>query len=165
MVKIVSTAEAAIRSANDVLVRSARVVAPPIVRIALALPFFRSGFTRWDGFLSLSPSTVYLFGDSFKLHIFGHLYGFPAPAVVGFLVGVAEIALPALLTVGFLTRLAAFGLLVMTGVIQLVFPDGWENFHLYWAGLALAIIAIGPGVLSIDYLLSIIVRSSRRRSP
>jgi hypothetical protein len=53
-------------------------VAPPVVRIALALPFLRSGFTRWDGFLSISPGTDYLFEEQFKLHIFGGLYGFPS---------------------------------------------------------------------------------------
>jgi len=41
----------------------------------------------------------------------------------------------------------------MTGVIQLVVPEGWANFHLPWAGLAPAIIALGPGVLSLDRLL------------
>jgi len=41
----------------------------------------------------------------------------------------------------------------MTGVIQLVVPEGWVNFHLPWAGLALAIIALGPGALSLDRLL------------
>ncbi|MCY1553194.1 hypothetical protein D9M68_896510 [compost metagenome] len=42
----------------------------------------------------------------------------------------------------------------MTAVIQLVFPDGWMNFHLYWAALALAILALGPGWFSIDHWLA-----------
>ncbi len=42
----------------------------------------------------------------------------------------------------------------MTGVIQLVFPDGWMNFHLYWAALALAIMALGPGCLSVDHWIA-----------
>jgi putative oxidoreductase len=50
----------------------------------------------------------------------------------------------------------------MTGVIQLVFPDGWANFHLYWASLAVGIMAIGPGALSLDQLIE---RWSYRRSP
>lgn len=128
-------------------------VAPPVLRIALALPFFRSGLTRWDGFLSLAPSASYLFEEEFKLHIFGGEYGFPAPVVVAHLVSVAEIALPILLVLGLATRAAALGLLVMTGVIQLVVPDGWANFHLYWAALALAIIALGAGPLSLDRLI------------
>jgi putative oxidoreductase len=41
----------------------------------------------------------------------------------------------------------------MTGVIQLVVPEGWANFHLPWAALAVAIIALGPGPLSLDHLI------------
>ncbi len=131
----------------------AAVLAPPVLRIALALPFFRSGLTRWDSFLSLSQGTTFLFEEQFKLHILGHLYSFPFPDVSAYTVGVLEIVLPILLFVGIATRFAATGLLVMTGVIQLVFPDGWVNFHLYWAAISLALIALGPGALSVDHLL------------
>ena len=152
-----------IRIALDRLVSLAYSVAPPVLRIALALPFFRSGLTRWDGFLSLSPATAYLFEEEFKLHIFGAEYAFPAPVVVAHLVGLAEIALPILLVLGIATRLTALGLFIMTGVIQLVIPDGWANFHLYWAALALAIIALGAGPLSLDRL--IFGRSAPRTGP
>jgi putative oxidoreductase len=138
------------------------LVAPPLMRLALALPFLRSGRTRWDGFLSLSPSTLYLFENQFKVHLFGAAYGFPSPDTIALLVAIAEITLPTLLILGLATRLAALALLVMTGVIQLVFPDGWANFHLYWASLAVGIIAIGPGVLALDHLID---RWSTRRSP
>lgn len=142
-----------LRVVLDRLQHVAWLVAPPMLRLALALPFLRSGRTRWDGFLSLSPATLYLFENQFKLHVFGAAYGFPAPDVVALFVAFAEIALPVLLILGLATRLAALALLVMTGVIQLVFPDGWANFHLYWASLAVAIIAIGPGALSLDRLI------------
>jgi putative oxidoreductase len=138
------------------------LIAPPLLRLALALPFLRSGRTRWDGFLSLSPATLYLFENQFKVHLFGAAYAFPAPDTVALLVAVAEIALPSLLILGLATRLTALALLVMTGVIQLVFPDGWANFHLYWASLAVGIMAIGPGALSLDQLIE---RWSYRRSP
>lgn len=128
----------------------ALLVAPPLLRIALALPFFRSGLTRWDGFLSLSPSAAYLFEEEFKLHIFGSAYEFPMPLVIAHVTGIAEIVLPILLVLGLGTRFAALGLLVMTGVIQLVAPEGWANFHLPWAAMALSIIALGPGPLSFD---------------
>lgn len=128
-------------------------IAPPLLRIALALPFFRSGLTRWDGFLSLSAGTIFLFENQFRLHVFGGAYGFPAPDAIALLVAIAEIVLPILLVLGLATRLAALALLAMIGMIQLVFPDGWVNFHLYWASLAVAIIAIGPGALSLDRLI------------
>lgn len=128
----------------------AYAVAPPLLRLALAVPFFRSGVTKWDGFLALSPSAVYLFEEEFKLHIFGATYSFPAPHTVAFLDGVAEIVLPILLIVGLATRFSALGLLVMTAVIEFVVPDGWANFHLPWAAMAIAIVALGPGPLSLD---------------
>jgi putative oxidoreductase len=135
------------------LARVAQVAAPPVLRIALTVPFFKSGLTKWDGFLSLSPAAVYLFEEEFKLHIFGQAYDFPLPTVFAYFDGIAEIVLPLLLVVGFATRISALGLLVMTGVIQLVVPEGWANFHLPWAALAIAIIALGPGMLSLDYLV------------
>lgn len=145
--------EQTVRNIAARLARAALVLAPPVLRIALAVPFFRSGLTRWDGFLSLSPSAAYLFEEEFKLHIFGALYDFPAPDVIAHLVGIAEITLPILLVLGLATRFAALALLIMAGVIQLVVPDGWANFHLPWAAMAIAIIAIGPGLLSFDHLI------------
>ena len=149
----IATIEKATREALEWLARAAQVVAPPVLRIALAAPFFKSGLTKWDGFLSLSPAATFLFEDEFKLHIFGEAYDFPLPTAFAYLDGIAEIVLPVLLFIGLATRFSALGLLVMTGVIQLVVPEGWANFHLPWAGLALAIIALGPGALSLDRLL------------
>src|SRR5271165_7500386 len=117
-----------VRAVDAILEGLARValwVAPPLLRIALALPFFKSGLTKWSGFLTLSPSAEYLFEDEFKLHVFGQAFDFPAPGLIAFVDGVAEIALPVLLVIGLATRFSAFGLLVMTGAIQLVVPDGW----------------------------------------
>ena len=128
-------------------------VAPPVARIALALPFLRSGLTRWDGFLSLSPATSFLFEEQFHLHILGAEYGLPWPGQLAYGVAVAEIVLPVLLLLGLATRFSALGLLLMTGVIQLVFPDGWSNFHLYWAALSLCVMALGAGRLSVDQLI------------
>jgi putative oxidoreductase len=151
--------ESAVRQFADWLARAAQVVAPPVLRMALAVPFFKSGLTKWDSFLSLSPATEFLFEDEFKLHIFGQAYDFPFPTAVAYLNSIAEIVLPVLLVVGLATRFSALALLVMTGVIQLVVPEGWANFHLPWAGLALAVIALGPGALSLDHLLERLSRS------
>lgn len=138
------------------------IVAPPLLRIALAVPFFKSGLTRWDGFLSLSPSTEFLFSEMFKLHILGNEYPFPMPEVVAYLVGMAEITLPILLVLGIGTRFVALALLMMTGVIQLTVPEGWANFHLPWASMALAIMALGPGRLSFDRLVGSVAKRDIR---
>jgi putative oxidoreductase len=148
-----TNADAVLREATERLARVARVVAPPVLRLALAIPFFKSGLLKWDGFLSLSASASYLFEDEFKLHLFGQAYDFPFPAVFAYVDGVAEIVMPLLLIAGLATRFSALSLLVMTAVIQLVVPEGWANFHLPWAALAIAIIALGPGPLSLDHLV------------
>lgn len=132
------------------MTKAATIAAPLFLRVALALPFFKSGFVKWDGFLSLSPATSFLFEDEFKLHILGHVYDLPAPDMLALASGLAEIIFPSLLILGLGTRFSALGLLGMTAVIQLVVPDGWANFHLPWATMAIALIAIGPGPFSLD---------------
>ncbi|MGH8218873.1 MAG: DoxX family protein [Steroidobacteraceae bacterium] len=139
----------------------AAFAAPPLLRVGLAIPFVRSGLTKWNGFLSLSPVAQYLFEEMFKLHLFGGVYSFPAPDVVAWIDGAAEIVLPALLILGLATRFSAFGLLIMTGVIQLTVPDGWATFHLPWAALSVAIMALGPGPLSLDWLIDRAISKSR----
>jgi putative oxidoreductase len=120
------------------------------LRFALAVPFWRSGVNKWDGFLQLNDVAVLLFSSEFKLHLPGGPYAFPAPGVVAFAAASAEILLPILLVLGLATRLAALGLLVMTLVVQLTVPDGWP-VHVTWAAMALGIMAWGPGRMSLDY--------------
>jgi len=126
-----------------------------ILRLTLAMPFYKSGLTRWDGWFTLSFGAKTLFTDEYRLHLFGQEIPFPAPELVAAMASTAEIVLPILLAFGFLTRYAALGLLGMTAVIQLVYPDGWQNFHLPWATMALAIMAFGPGAISLDRLLGL----------
>jgi len=126
-----------------------------VLRLTLARPFFASGLTRWDGWFTLSFGAKILFAQEYKLHIFGSEIPFPMPELVATMASTAEIVLPILLAFGFLTRWAALGLLCMTAVIQLTYPDGWENFHLYWAAIALAIMTFGPGAVSIDRLIGL----------
>jgi putative oxidoreductase len=134
-----------------------RVIAQPslvqlVLRVALAVPFWRSGMLKWSGFLQLNDTAIDLFTEEFKLHLPGGPYDFPAPAIMAFLSGCAEVALPVLLVLGFGTRFAATGLLLRTCIIQLTVPDGWP-IHITWAAMALAIMAWGPGRLAVDHML------------
>jgi putative oxidoreductase len=146
-------AQRLVRGALAPLIWLAALVAPIFLRVAIAIPFFRSGLTKWDG-LSLAPSAVYLFENEFKLHMLGRVYDFPLPGVAAFASATGEIVLPVLLVLGLATRFAAAGILVMTFVIQLVVPDGWLTYHLPWAAMAFALIALGPGALSLDRLIA-----------
>jgi putative oxidoreductase len=122
------------------------------LRLALAIPFFTSGLTKWDGWFNLSLGARYLFEEEFRLHIFGAEYPYPAPIPMAYAAGCFEIVLPILLIAGLGTRFAALGLLGMTVVIQLTVPDGWANFHLPWAAMALTLVSLGGGSLSLDRL-------------
>jgi putative oxidoreductase len=133
------------------------VAAPSIVqlvmRVALAVPFWRSGILKWSGFGKLNDTAVTLFTDEFMLHLPGGPYHFPAPSAMALLSGTGEILFPVLLVLGLGTRFAALGLLFMTVIVELTVPDGWP-IHLTWAAMALGIMAWGPGRISIDHLAS-----------
>lgn len=139
---------------NEMANAAIRAIAPHTLvqlalRLALAVPFWRSGMLKWDGFLQIGDTAVTLFTDEFMLHLPGGPYPFPAPVLMAILSGIAELALPCLLVLGLATRFAAFCLLLMTAIIQLTIPDGWP-LHLTWAAMALAIMSGGPGSLSVD---------------
>lgn len=123
-----------------------------VLRLALAVPFWKSGILKWNGFLQLNDTAIELFTSEFQLHLPGGPYPFPAPALFAFLSGCGEVLLPVLLVLGLGTRFAAIGLLLMTCVVELTVPDGWP-VHLTWAAMALGIAAWGPGRISIDHLL------------
>ena len=64
--------------------------------------------------------------------------------------------LAALVIVGLFTRLGALGLLLMTAVIQTFIYTSlevWWNIHMWWAVTMFAVVALGPGRFSVDYLV------------
>lgn len=123
-----------------------------LLRLAVAVPFLKSGLLKWDGFLHLSDVAVTLFTDEFQLHLPGGPYPFPAPTVMATLSACGEVLLPLLLIAGLGTRLAAWALMGMIVIIQLTVPDGWP-VHLTWWAMAFGIAAIGPGPASADHLI------------
>ena len=128
------------------------------LRFALAVPFYRSGLTKWDGFLSLAPTTNFLFESQFKLHIFGAEYPFPFPDLMATMSAVGEIVFPVLLVFGIATRFAALGTLGMTAIIFLTYPEHWPSEGLPWAAMSLAIMAFGPGRIAVDALVARFLR-------
>jgi len=126
-----------------------------VLRLTLALPFWKSGLTKWDGWFTLSFGAQALFIDEFKLHILGAEYPYPAPVLMAYASAIGEVCFPVLLVLGLGTRYAALGLLGMTAIIQLTVPDGWQNFHLPWASTELAILTFGPGKIALDYVLGL----------
>ncbi len=127
------------------------------LRFALAVPFWFSGLTKWDGFLNLSFGAKTLFAEEFKLHIFGSEIPYPAPELMATLSGIAEIAFPVMLVLGLGARYAALGLLGMTAIIQLTVPGrlGLSSPRHGPMSMALAIMTFGPGRIALDYSLGL----------
>lgn len=119
-----------------------------LLRAGIAVPFFLSGRTKVEGFLTLSPSTEYLFAEEYRVPLL-------PPDLAAHLATYAEHLLPVMLVLGLLTRVSALGLIAMTLVIQLfVVPTGWPT-HLLWAGPLVYLLARGPGGWSLDRLLKL----------
>lgn len=95
-----------------------------VLRLALAVPFWKSGILKSHGFLQLNDTAVDLFIDEFKLHLPGGLYSFPAPVVAAFLSARGEVTFPAMLVPRLGTHFADAGLLLMPCIIELTVPDG-----------------------------------------
>src|SRR5258708_13677128 len=88
------------------------------LRFALAVPFWRSGLTKWDGFFRLSDTAVYLFTEEFRLHLFGGEFELPAPHIMPFLSSFAAILFPIMLVLALGTRFPPFGILALPPITQ-----------------------------------------------
>ncbi len=131
-----------------------------LTRFALAAVFWKSGQTKVDGFTldiiamkielglpRLAESTLFLFENEYNLPLI-------PPLMAAVLATAAEHILPILILSGLFTRFAAFGLAMMTLVIQLfVYPSAYPT-HATWLALALLLMYKGAGTFSLDYVLS-----------
>ena len=115
-----------------------------LARICVGAVFFRSGLLKLDGWDG--GKTLMLFEYEYQLPLI-------SPQIAATMVTAAELVLPILLFAGLLTRFAAFGLLIMTLVIQIfVYPNAFDT-HGTWAVAFLFLMKYGAGHFSLDYLL------------
>ena len=138
------------------------------LRLVMARVFFLDGQTRVAG--PRVPLNVQDFDFSVvlplqvKVETFGAFLtqyaALPVPPVLGaYLVSYAEFILPICLLLGFGTRFAALGMLVMTALIQIyVMPEALWTVHVYWASILLVLLALGAGQISVDAIIRFIAR-------
>lgn len=131
-----------------------------VARFAIAAVFWRSGQTKIEGFSldliamkvelglpRLAESTGFLFEYEYDLPLI-------PPMVAAILATLAEHILPILILSGLFTRLAGFGIAMMTLVIQLfVYPDAYPA-HATWLAIALLLMYRGAGIFSLDHWLA-----------
>ena len=169
------------QSFTSAITRYSEDIALLLLRFMGAKVFFESGLTKWNGWFD--------FNDQ-KYDLFLYEFFCPDPIREGALLlcdpktldyeegssmisyieslalmaGIMEILLPVLVMLGLFTRLGALGLLGMTLFIQLaVFPtwEHWWNPAAWWAVVLVAIIAKGPGLISLDRLFRLEKGSSQ----
>jgi putative oxidoreductase len=117
-----------------------------IARVSVSAVFWQSGQTKLDGW-RVSDNAIYLFQNEYKVPLID-------PWVAAHLAAFSELFFSFLLVVGLASRLSALALLSMTLVIEIfVYPDAWPT-HGTWATCFLLVIARGPGLLSLDYLVA-----------
>ncbi len=114
-----------------------------LARAAIADIFWRAASTKLANF----DLTIALF----QVEYLRNLPFLPA-APMAYLATAVEIAMPALILAGLLTRLATLPLIGMTLFIQIfVYPTSWPD-HLVWLALLVVLLARGAGVVSLDAL-------------
>jgi len=124
-------------------------------RLYVAYVFFKSGLTKVGGDFMVTPTTIDLFKYEYMPYVSEGL-----ATTSAYLASYAELALPVLLVIGFITRPAALGLFILNAVAayslaQTDFASAaghWQ--HIAWGIMFAVIFAFGPGALSIDKLLS-----------
>jgi putative oxidoreductase len=112
------------------------------LRLAVATVFWNSAMAHlanWD-------TTLSLFQDEYRVPLL------PPDLAASMAVSI-EVSTPILLVLGLLTRAASLVLLGMTTVIEVfVYPEAWPT-HIQWAAMMLVLLARGPGMLSLDWLI------------
>ena len=124
-------------------------------RLYVAYVFFKSGLTKVGDDYMVTSSTLDLFKYEYMPYVSESL------ATMGaYLATYAELILPVLLVIGFLTRPAALGLFILNAVAayslaQTDFASAaghWQ--HIAWGIMLAVIFTFGPGALSIDKWIS-----------
>ena len=114
-----------------------------LLRIGVAMVFWKSGLTKIDSW----ESTVFLFAEEYRVPVL-------PPALAAMLATVAELGGSVALVLGLATRFAALVLLGVVAVIQLfVYPALWSD-HIFWFAALLILLAKGAGAISVDALVA-----------
>ena len=116
------------------------------LRLYVANVFWKSGLVK----IASWSSTVSLFQYEYSVP-------FLPPEVAAFMGTAVELGVPVFLVFGLGTRLAAIVLFVFNIIAVISYPDlnivGLKD-HYLWGALLLVTIFHGPGVLSLDHLIS-----------
>ena len=118
-------------------------------RLYVSMIFFRSGLLK----IADWSSTLVLFRETYSVPIL-------PPALAACVGTFGELVFPVLIVLGLAGRFGAAGLFVVNVMAVVSYPDlfGFEcpagiNAHYYWGSILLALVAFGPGRISLDALV------------
>ena len=122
-----------------------------VIRFYVGYQFWKAGLIKlgaWD-------STLFLFEYEYRVPLL-------SPYLAALLGTVGELLFPLMLFLGVASRLAAVGLSMVNVVAviayaHVIFSAGFENSvndHWIWGAMLLAVMAFGPGKLSLDHLIN-----------
>ena len=142
------------------------------LRLVMARVFFLDGQTRIDG--PRVPMNIQDLLRSFDFSVVlpmqvkaetftAFLVQYPPlpvpPVLAAYLLSYAEFILPIMLVLGFGTRFAALGLLIITALIQIyVLPEALWSVHIYWAAILTVLLSLGAGQISADHIIRFIAK-------
>ena len=138
------------------------------LRVLMARICFLDGQTKIDG--PRLPLDVYNYHFSVVLPLNVKAETFTAfmtqfaplpvpPMLAAYEVSYAEFILPIMLVLGFGARFAALGMLIMTAVISIyIVPETLWNLLIYWFAILALLLTQGPGWLSVDHFIRLVVR-------
>ncbi len=117
-------------------------------RLYVASVFFKSGLVK----LSDWGATLALFRDEYKVPLL-------PPDLAAYVGAFGELVFPVLIVLGLMGRFSAAGLFIVNVIAVVSYPQLWGfdcpagiNSHFYWGSLLLALVAFGPGLISLDAL-------------
>ena len=132
------------------------------LRLLMARIFFLDGQSKITG--PVLPIDIYNFhwsvvlpaqinADTFTAFLTQYAPLPLPPMLAAYTVSYAEFILPIMLVLGFGTRIAALGMLIMTAVIQIyVLPAALWTTHVYWFAILTVLLSQGAGELSFDHI-------------
>lgn len=117
------------------------------------LPLLILTIRLWMSRIFWNAGVSQVSGWSTTLALFQYEYQVPylSSALAAYLTTSTDLISPIFLSIGLFTRLAAFPMLIMTGVVHLTYLQLTESY--YWAMLLSTLILFGPGKISIDHFI------------
>jgi len=149
--KIISPLDRLAKSLGDLMPDALLAVS---ARVAIFIVFWSSVQNRLNGGTVLGQKWQFWNISGTTRLLYEHDYALPLipSALAAYILTITQFFLSLFILVGLLTRISAFGLLLITLIIQVYMaPAAWQA-HLLWAVVLVYLLKSGAGRLSVDSL-------------